>query len=127
MDSEEQFIRKLFGLKNRALIAKEKNMVEKWVASMQYDRSVIEKAYEVTVSNTQKASMDYANAVLENWYKAGLKTLSDVEASIAEYQKTKEKGGESQPAGTSFDTEDFFAAALRRSYGETQAGENKND
>jgi len=118
IDSEEQFIRKLFGLKSRALIAKEKAMVEKWFMTMQYDRSVIEKAYEVTISNTQKPSMDYANAVLENWYKAGLKTLEEVENSIAEYQKAREKTGESQPAGTSFDTDDFFAAALRRSYEE---------
>ncbi|MBR4960768.1 MAG: DnaD domain protein [Clostridia bacterium] len=120
VSSAEQYIRKLFGLSSRALIAKEKAMVEKWILTMQYDQSVIEKAYEVTVSNTGKASISYANAVLENWYKAGLGTLAEVEASIAEYQKNKEaeKPGEQKPEGTSFDTDDFFAAALRRSYGD---------
>ncbi len=112
----EQFVRDLFGLRSRALIPKEKAMVEKWVHTMHYDKDVVQKAYEITVTNTGKPSLSYANAILENWYKAGLATLTDIEASIAEYQKTHEKepGKES-----SFDTEDFFGAALRRSYGDS--------
>jgi len=116
VDAEEQYIRKLFGLNNRALIAKEKAMVEKWVMTMKYDRAVIEKAYEITITNTQKPSMDYANRILENWFKAGLTTLEEVEASIAEYQKGKENQTGTRPAGSSFDTDEFFEAALRRSY-----------
>jgi DnaD/phage-associated family protein len=118
VDTAEQYIRKLFGLSSRALIAKEKAMVEKWILTMHYDRPVIEKAYEVTINNTGKPSISYANAVLENWYKAGLATREEVEASIEEYQKNKEseKTGEKRPDGTSFDTDEFFEAALRRSY-----------
>ena len=115
VDTVEHYIRQLFGLNNRALIAKEKAMVEKWVLTMHYDRPILEKAYEVTINNTGKPSISYANAVLENWYKAGLGTLEEIEASIAEYQKAHEKS-ETKPEGTSFDTDDFFAAALRRSY-----------
>jgi len=115
VDTVEHYIRQLFGLSSRALIAKEKAMVEKWVLTMHYDRPILEKAYEVTINNTGKPSISYANAVLENWYKAGLGTLEEIEASIAEYQKAHEKS-ETRPEGTSFDTDDFFAAALRRSY-----------
>lgn len=115
VDTVEHYIRQLFGLNSRALIAKEKAMVEKWVLTMHYDRPILEKAYEVTINNTGKPSISYANAVLENWYKAGLGTLEEIEASIAEYQKAHEKS-ETKPEGTSFDTDDFFAAALRRSY-----------
>ncbi len=115
VDTVEQYIRNLFGLKSRALIPKEKAMVEKWVLTMHYDKPVLEKAYEVTINNTGKPSISYANAVLENWYKAGLGSLEEIEASIAEYQKAHEKS-ETKPEGTSFDTDDFFAAALRRSY-----------
>ncbi|MBQ8400742.1 MAG: DnaD domain protein, partial [Clostridia bacterium] len=116
VDTVEQYIRTLFGLKSRALIAKEKAMVEKWVLTMHYDKPILEKAYEVTINNTGKPSVSYANAVLENWYKAGLSTLEEIEASIAEYQKAHEKPSETKPEGSSFDTDDFFAAALRRSY-----------
>ena len=115
VDTVEHYIRQLFGLNSRALIAKEKAMVEKWVLTMHYDGPILEKAYEVTINNTGKPSISYANAVLENWYKAGLGTLEEIEASIAEYQKAHEKS-ETQPEGTRFDTDDFFAAALRRSY-----------
>ncbi len=116
IDTAEQFVRGLFGLRSRALIPKEKAMVEKWVLTMHYDRAVLQKAYEVTVTNTGKASISYANAVLENWYKAGLTRVEDIEASMEEYQKAHEKAA---PA-TSFDTDDFFTAALRRSYEDTQ-------
>lgn len=112
IDTAEQFVRGLFGLRSRALIPKEKAMVEKWVMTMHYDRAVVQKAYEVTVTNTGKASISYANAVLENWYKAGLTNVEEIEASMEEYQKAHEKA---LPA-TSFDTDDFFTAALRRSY-----------
>lgn len=112
IDTAEQFVRNLFGLRSRALIPKEKTMVEKWVMTMHYDRAVVQKAYEVTVTNTGKASISYANAVLENWYKAGLTNVEEIEASMEEYQKAHEKA---VPA-TSFDTDDFFTAALRRSY-----------
>lgn len=116
IDTAEQFVRNLFGLRSRALIPKEKAMVEKWVMTMHYDRNVIQKAYEVTVTNTGKASISYANAVLENWYKAGLTNVEEIEASMEEYQKSREKA----VPDTSFDTDDFFTAALRRSYEDTQ-------
>ncbi len=114
LDTAEQFVRNLFGLRSRALIPKEKAMVEKWVMTMHYDRAVLQKAYEVTITNTGKPSISYANGVLENWYKAGLANVAEIEASMAEYQKAHEKA---VPA-TSFDTDDFFSAALRRSYEE---------
>ncbi len=115
-ETAERFVRELFGLRSRALIPKEKAMVEKWVHTMHYDKNIVQKAYEITVTNTGKPSLSYANAILENWYKAGLSSLEEIETSIAEYQKAHEKetGTES-----SFDTEDFFGAALRRSYGDS--------
>jgi len=51
----------------------------------------------------------YANAILENWYASGLKTVKDVEAQ--EEQRSK-----AVPSGSSFSTDSFFEAALKRSY-----------
>ncbi len=107
------FVRKLFGLQTRALIPKEKEMLDNWIFKMHYDRDIIERAYEITVTNTGKAAMAYANRVLTNWHEAGLKTLAEIDEALAEYKKARE----GQPAaGTSFDTDDFFEAAIRRSY-----------
>lgn len=104
-------IRAMFGISSRALTTKEKAMVEKWVCVMQYDYDVLQKAYEITVDTISKPSLTYANTILERWYAEGYRTLSDVDAAIADYKRQKSKGQ------GSFDTDDFFEAALKRTYG----------
>ena len=109
----DTFVRKLFGIQTRALIPKEKEMLDNWIFKMHYDRDIIERAYEITVTNTGKPAIAYANKVLVNWHEAGLKTLSDGEEALDAYKKARE----GQVAdGSSFDTNDFFEAAIRRSY-----------
>ena len=110
--SAERFVRDLFGLGKRTLIKKEKQFIEAWANTFRFSRDMISKAYEITVKNTQGASMDYANRILENWYTAGYETPEDVDAAAAE-----RKGQNAPPAGTSFSTDEFFEAALMRSYG----------
>ena len=46
--------------------------------------------------------------ILDNWHLAGIKTVEDVEKSLTEY-KQKQKISMS-----TFDTDDFFEAALKR-------------
>lgn len=111
--SLESFVRETFGTGSRALIKKEREYVDRWANQYRFSREMIAKAYEVTVARTNKASMDYANAVLENWYAAGYRTPEEVDAAEAERQKNADR----RPEGSSFDTDEFFEAALRRSYG----------
>ena len=108
-------LKKLFGVGKRALTQKESEAFERWVGKWQMPMDVIEKAYEITVENTGNASIPYCNAVLERWFASGYKTVEEVEAGIAEYKHDKE--GAKDKKG-SFDTDDFFQAALRRSYGD---------
>lgn len=103
-------IRRLFGMGERALTPKEKKFIEGWCVTMNYGLDIITHAYELTVNNTGKAAMPYTNSILENWYKAGYKTLDEVTAAEDEYKKNKGTND------SSFDTDDFFAAALKRSY-----------
>ncbi|MBE6599805.1 MAG: DnaD domain protein [Ruminococcaceae bacterium] len=98
-------IRNLFGMGDRELTTKEKKFIDKWVNAFGYDMDIIKKAYEITVDAIHEPSPAYANAVLERFNKEGLKTLADIEAAIAE----------KLPGEGSFDTDDFFEAALRRS------------
>lgn len=112
-ETMDAFVRGLFGLRTRALIPKEKEMLDRWIFKMNYDRDIISRAYEITVTNTGKPALAYANKILENWYEAGLRTLPEIDEALEEYKKAHE----GQPAaGTSFDTNDFFEAAIRRSY-----------
>ncbi len=107
--SFEAYVRKLFGLGKRALIKKEKDFLSAWQEKYRFSKKLIEKAYEITVSKTGDSSLSYANAILENWYASGLKTVKDVEAQ--EEQRSK-----AVPSGSSFSTDSFFEAALKRSY-----------
>lgn len=108
--SLETFVRNLFGTGKRTLIKKEKDFIAAWSEKFAFSREMIQKAYEITVAKTNNPSMNYTNAILENWYAAGIKTLEEVEAAEQEHSKS------SVPAGSSFSTDDFYEAALRRSY-----------
>lgn len=110
-DHNEKKVRDLFGMKGRAMTSKEKAAVTRWFGEWEFEFPVVERAYEITINNINKPSVGYTSAILERWHKEGYKTVADVEAGLAEYAKKKE----SAHAG-SFDTDEFFEAALRRSY-----------
>lgn len=103
-------IRKMFGLGERALTSKEKKCIECW-CGMDIPIDLIRKAYDITVTNTGKPSIPYCNSILERWNADGYKTVSAVDAAMADYKKQK-----AASSGGSFDTDEFFEAALRRSY-----------
>jgi len=102
-------VRTMFGIGSRALTKKEKGMLENWICKMKYDEDVLTLAYETTVNATSDPSIPYANAILERWFAEGYKTAADVEQALADYKR--KKNGDS-----SFDVDEFFEAALRRSY-----------
>ena len=106
-------IRAMFGLTSRSLTTKEKGMIEKWICTMQYPDEVVQKAYEITIDTINKPAIPYANTILERWYAEGYRTLEDVEKAIAEYRRKKDEGK------SSFDVDDFFEAALKRTYGKS--------
>ncbi len=107
-------LRKLFGIGQRALTKKEQDAFDNWCGRMNMPFEIIEKAFEITVDNLGKASIDYCNAVLCRWFDAGYKNLDEVEAASEQYRH--DKTGITDKKG-SFETDDFFEAALRRSYG----------
>lgn len=81
-------------------------MIALW-CKRQVSDALIERAYEITVTNTGKASMAYANKVLMNWLDAGYTSIEDVERAAQEYRQQSTDAG-------SFETNEFFEAALRR-------------
>ena len=100
-------VRSIFGMGERAFSAKEKEAIASWCRA-EIPVELIEQAYEITVNNTGKAAISYANKILTKWTEKGYRTLSDVERAEMEYRREKEE------AGGSFKTDEFFEAALRR-------------
>ena len=105
-------VRAMFGMKSRALTSKEKKMLQKW-CEFGYGIDVVQRAYEITVGATNTPSPAYANAILERWNSEGLRTVAEIDAKLAEEAAAK---GEGITLGNSFDTEEFFEAALQRSF-----------
>lgn len=109
--SLEGKIRAMFGMGGRSLTTKEKKYISAWTEKMGFDLDMIRLAYDITVDKTHEATPAYANAILERWYADGIDTLEKAEAASDKHAEQKIAEG-----GKSFDNDDFFEAALRRSY-----------
>ena len=91
-------------------------MLRGW-QSFGYGAEIVRMAYEKTVSATNEPSVPYTNAILERWNAEGLRTAEEIRSYLEE-QEAKKNGNGKSGLGNSFDTDDFFEAALRRSYQE---------
>lgn len=109
-------VRTIFGLGSRAFTAKESKMLDAWIG-YGYDEEIIRRAYEITVGAINEPSLPYTNSILERWHGEGLDTLTQIDARL---DAEREKKGQT-PLRGSFDTDDFFEAALRRSYSDGDA------
>jgi len=112
-ESAEKKLRDLFGIGERALVKRERDAFFRWIAEWEMPLEVIERAYEITVTRTKEPSVPYTNAILEKWNAEGIRTVEQVEEAEAARKSTS-----SVVPGSSFETEDFFDLALKRSYGD---------
>lgn len=108
-------IRRIFGLGARAFTKKEEALIEKWTDTYSFSLEMIEYAYELTVDSIGKASLSYAGKIMENWFLNGIKSLDEAKNADIEHKKANNKT-ENNDLKSSFDTDEFFEAALKRSY-----------
>ena len=93
-------------------------MLSAWL-SFGYDITIVRMAYEITVNATNEPSVAYTNAILEKWNANGWKTAAEIEAGMnAEREKREGSANGKKELGNSFDTDDFFEAALQRGFRE---------
>jgi len=69
-------------------------------------------AYDITLDTTNKVSMPYMAKIIENWINAGIKTVNEAQQAQEKYRKKQE----SKHTPSYGDADDFFEAALARSY-----------
>ena len=100
--SFEGKIRKMLGIGQRTLTAKEKKFISNWQTEWTCSDELLEFAYEKTVNKTKEANIDYMNKILENWHNAGFKTRAEVET------------GDLKPVSdnSEFDPDEFFRVAV---------------
>ena len=111
----ENLVRSMFGMSGRALSSSESRFLNSWITKMGYGVEVIRLAYDITIDNTKSPAPSYANAILKKWNELGLRTEDEIKAYLEENKKQKDK---SDKDGASFDTDDFFDAAIRRTFEE---------
>ncbi len=117
MHTFEGEVRALFGMKSRALTSKESKMLSAWL-SFGYDINIVRMAYEITVNATGEASLPYTNAILEKWNANAWKTVAEIEEGMNAEREKREGSANKKELGNSFDTDDFFEAALQRGFRE---------
>ena len=125
----EGSLRRMFGMGERSLTPAEKKKFSTWLYDYRYGLDIITRAFEVTVDTKGAHNLKYMDGILANWNSQGLRTLADIDAAQERFQSQKtDRSGKSSPADgqSSFDTDDFFAAAVRRSFGEDFDPEKQN-
>lgn len=127
-------LRRLFGTGDRAFTKKEKNFFEKWSGEWNMPFEMIEYSFEITVNNTGKPSLDYMSKIISDWHAEGIMTVEAAEKKAearkeAVRYKSITKNSAPEEKGSSFDTDEFFEKALKRSYAmleKSGAKEEKN-
>jgi len=109
-------ILKAFGLTGRTMGEAEKQFVLKWRDEYKFDSSVILFACNRTITTISKPSFQYTDSILENWKKAGVKTLEDIESADKIYISSKKKASAvAAPVGKP-KTRPVFSNFEQRSY-----------
>ena len=113
---------------DRALTKKEERFFDKWTNEWAMPFELMAYAFDIAVDRTGKPGLEYMSKILSDWHAGGITTVDQAEAASAEYRRvTAEtrtrlpKEGEGAEA-SSFDTDEFFEKALKRSYAMMNGG-----
>ena len=115
-------LRRLMNLGNRMLTEGETAAFTKWRAEFRFSYEIIYYAYQITLENRREYSLPYMDAILSKWRAQNLTTIEAIKAYQKGYKEEKQRKKSTPPNAParegSFDTEDFFAVAVKRSFGE---------
>ena len=115
----EGIVREIFGIRDRALSAKEKRYIEGWFDELGYDAPIIRLAYDRTVDNTGKAAFPYLDKILRRWREKGVETP---EQAAAEMESGRRPAPAKAGAGLSPESS-FDLTEVRRLMEQNSGGE----
>ena len=91
---------KAFGLNGRNPAKVEKSMIIKWINTYGFSMDIILDACDRTMNSIHKPSFEYADSILSNWSKKGVKSFKDIEQLDLARAK-KKKNATPKPASPS--------------------------
>ena len=118
-------IRKMFGIGERALTKTEEKRFTQWLIDDKLPVEVIGIAYDITVEATGKVSLAYIDKILSKWKEAGCSGSAEEVEHFVEREKAERgqaaaqkngRGPKHDPIPSTYDSGDFFARAVERSY-----------
>ncbi len=114
-------VRSLFGFGGRALSATEKKLFAAWIEQYGYDMEVIRRAYDMTVDAIQVPAPKYTDKILSKWHAAGVKTLNDIDAYIADEKKKTQAAPKSvdskgKDVKKNAELDDWFEQRLQKTF-----------
>ena len=125
-------LKRLFGIKGRNLSDAELAYFHRWCDEFDFTTEIISSAYDISsVAIGGKLSLPYMDKILTEWHDAGCKTLDECrrheeknKADRREAYKPKTKPREKEkakpPRYGSFDVDEAFRAALKRSFNDDE-------
>lgn len=97
VDETWQKLRNMTDITNKNPTQKQKRFLTTWTKEYSFDADMIFFAYEEAVDNTGKASFEYMDKVLGNWYKNSVKTPQDIQREKLRWQQQKSKLAPQKP------------------------------
>ncbi len=121
LSQELNVIRRLLNLNHRMLTDGEISAFSTWRNNYEFQYEIIYYAYQITLENRGDYSLPYMDAILKNWHDRKLRTMDSIRSYEQGYKEDKQKkkvSAKSTAQEGTFETSEFFAAALKRSLGD---------
>ncbi len=80
---------RIIGLDDHSPTKKELEFADLWINKRKYPDELIREAYETCIDNKGKFIQKYTNTILENWYKTGITSVSQLKNQQSERKKAK--------------------------------------
>lgn len=91
-------VMKAFGIANRNPGPAELDYIKKW-NSLGFETDIIVEACNRTLLATHQASFPYANRILEDWKKSGVRNTADIRSLDKNFHAASQAVGQNKPAG----------------------------
>ena len=76
--AEEYAVMKAFGLQGRNPGTEEQKLMRKWFGEYGFTKEIVQEACGRTLLRTHEPSFPYADRILTEWHKAGVRTTEDI-------------------------------------------------
>lgn len=90
-----------FGIKGRGPAQPEITLMSRWLNDFHFTMDIIVEACNRTIRQTHQPNFQYANKILEEWNKRGIKHMTDISLLDADHQKSKKTAAAPKPISAS--------------------------